>query len=76
MGISVSQLVTRVIPAAINPIRFFESNNATVMPASAFQMWIGNGATFEYTLYIRLVPIELYDYLQENPDYKYYQSLY
>ena len=26
--------------------------------------------------YIRLVPIELYDYLQENPDYKYYQSLY
>lgn len=57
LGISVSQLVTRVIPAAINPISFFESNNATVMPASAFQMWIGNGATFEYTLYIRLVPI-------------------
>lgn len=26
--------------------------------------------------YIKLVPIELYDYLQENPDYKYYQSLF
>ena len=38
-----------------------------------------NSAKYDRTIridYIRLVPIELYDYLQENPDYKYYQSLY
>ena len=52
-----SQIVTRIIPAAINPISFFEPDNATVMPASAFQMWLGNGVTFEYTLYVRLIPI-------------------
>ena len=57
IGISVSQIVTRIIPAAINPISFFEPDNATVMPASAFQMWLGNGVTFEYTLYVRLIPI-------------------
>lgn len=56
-GISVSHFITVIIPDAVNPIRFFEVNNATVMPVSAFQAWIGNGVTFQYILYIRLVPV-------------------
>ena len=56
-GISVAQFVTRVIPAAIEPLRLYMPDNATVMPISAFQMWIGNGTSFEYALFIRIVPI-------------------
>ncbi len=32
-------------------------DNATLMPISAFQVWIGNGVSFEYSLFIRLIPI-------------------
>ena len=57
MGLSIAQIITRIIPAAMNPLMGYMPDNATLMPISAFQVWIGNGVSFEYSLFIRLIPI-------------------
>ena len=55
MGLSIAQIITRIIPAAMNPLMGYMPDNATLMPISAFQVWIGNGVSFEYSLFIRLI---------------------
>lgn len=57
MGLSITQIITKIIPAATNPLTGYMPDNATLMPISAFQVWIGNGVSFEYSLFIRLIPI-------------------
>lgn len=54
MGLSIAQIITRIIPAAMNPLMGYMPDNATLMPISAFQVWIGNGVSFEYSLFIML----------------------
>ena len=56
-GLSVAQIITKIVPAAMNPLIGYMPDNATIMPISAFQVWMGNGVSFEYSLFIRLIPI-------------------
>ncbi len=75
--------VTKVDEVKIGEIEFPVStaglDNAMPYVRLLSRVMSNNSAKYDRTIridYIRLVPIELYDYLQENPDYKYYQSLY
>ena len=37
MGLSIAQIITRIIPAAMNPLMGYMPDNATLMPISAFK---------------------------------------
>ena len=75
--------VTKVDEVKIGEIEFPVSTagleNAKPYVRLLSRVTSGISSKYDRTLridYIKLVPIELYDYLQENPDYKYYQSLF
>ena len=57
MGLSYSTDYNQDYTGSMNPLMGYMPDNATLMPISAFQVWIGNGVSFEYSLFIRLIPI-------------------
>ncbi len=57
MIITIEHYIRNVIPMAVAPLQFYEYNNATSLPLSVFNCWIGGGVNFENELFVRIIPL-------------------
>lgn len=57
LAICMEYIIRQMIPAAMSPLKWYRPDNATIMPISAYNTWIGGYNGFENALLIRLFPI-------------------